>query len=139
MVLWPEVQINLSWEDKKLESGQKMERWYFVTLLAQILHQIDGAYWHEWDMFAVPGGMQGFLVFNGCAVGALLSGYRSVLLQKTTARVWAIACAVVGIATFCIHAAFAIAGRNEFVLPLSMLSIFTCGAAGVYLLGKTRG
>lgn len=42
-----------------------MERCYFATMLALIVHQIDAAYWHEWEMFAVPGGTQGFLVFNG--------------------------------------------------------------------------
>lgn len=116
-----------------------MERWYFVTLLALIVHQIDAAYWHEWDMFTVPGGIQGFLVFNGCAVGALLLGYRTVLLQQPTAKVWAKACAVLGVATFFIHAAFALAGHNEFVLPMSMLSIAACGAAGAYLLRKAHG
>lgn len=36
-----------------------MERWYLATLLALILHQIDAAFWHEWDMFSVPGGIKG--------------------------------------------------------------------------------
>lgn len=94
---------------------------------------------HIGDMFAVPGGIQGFLVFNACVVGALLFGYRIVLLQQPTAKIWAKACAILGIATFFIHAAFALAGRNEFVLPLSMLSIIACGAAGACLLGKANG
>ena len=59
-----------------------MERWYLATLLALILHQIDAAFWHEWDMFSVPGGIQGFLVFNLAAVGALLRGYRQVALAS---------------------------------------------------------
>jgi len=29
-----------------------------------ILHQIDAAYWKEWEMFYVSGGIQVFLVFN---------------------------------------------------------------------------
>ena len=39
-----------------------MERSYFVTMLALILHQIDAAYWQEWEMFFLPGGVQGFAV-----------------------------------------------------------------------------
>ena len=37
-----------------------MGRWYTATLLSLIVHQIDAAYWHAWEMFDVPGGIQGF-------------------------------------------------------------------------------
>jgi hypothetical protein len=124
---------------EKKEDGQKLERCYFATMLALIVHQIDAAYWNEWEMFAVPGGIQGFLVFNGCAVGAILWGYRSVLLQRRAAKMWSKACAVLGLGTFIIHAAFALAGRHEFALPLSMLSIVACGVCGAYLLSKANG
>ncbi|WP_373889601.1 DUF6713 family protein [Massilia sp. MB5] len=115
-----------------------MDRWYFATLLALIVHQIDAAYWHEWDMFGVPGGIQGFLVFNGCAVGALLWGYRSVLLQRPSARIWSKVCGMVGLGTLAIHAAFAFTGRHEFALPLSIFSIVASGALGLFLLTKTK-
>ena len=54
--------------------------WYAVTMLLLVVHQIDAAYWQEWAMFGVPGGVQGFLVFNALAVGVLILGYREVLL-----------------------------------------------------------
>ena len=41
-----------------------MERSYLMTMTALIIHQIDAAYWKEWEMFFIPGGIQGFLVFN---------------------------------------------------------------------------
>ncbi|HDS1674650.1 TPA: DUF6713 family protein [Stenotrophomonas maltophilia] len=111
-----------------------MERWYLATLVALILHQIDAAFWHEWDMFRVPGGIQGFLVFNLVAVGALLHGYRQVALAKPSARAYARLCGIVGAGTAAIHFAFAAAGREEFHLPLSIAALAACLIAGVGLL-----
>lgn len=51
----------------------RMERSYLSTLLALILHQIDAAFWREWEMFLLPGGVQGFLVFNLIAVASCWS------------------------------------------------------------------
>ncbi|MBD7923394.1 DUF6713 family protein [Xanthomonas bonasiae] len=111
-----------------------MERLYFATALSLILHQIDAAFWQEWKMFAVPGGIQGFLAFNAVAVGALLCGYRSVLLRGRHARAWALACGGLGVTTFILHAGFALADRKEFSLPLSVLAILACLAFGAALL-----
>lgn len=69
-----------------------MERWYLATLLALILHQIDAVFWQEWAMFHAPGGIQGFLLFNLFAVGAVLWGYRQIVLGTSTARSYALAC-----------------------------------------------
>ncbi|HDS0948670.1 TPA: hypothetical protein QDZ34_000926 [Stenotrophomonas maltophilia] len=115
-----------------------MERWYLATLLALILHQIDAAFWHEWDMFRVPGGIQGFLIFNLAAVGALLHGYSQVVLAKPSARAYALFCGVVGAGTAAIHVAFAAAGRDEFRLPLSIAALAACLIAGSGLLLASR-
>ncbi len=115
-----------------------MERWYLATLPALILHQIDAAFWHEWGMFRVPGGIQGFLVFNLAAVGVLLHGYHQVALPKPSARAYARLCGVTGVGTAAIHVAFAIAGREEFHLPLSIAALAACLIAGAGLLLSSR-
>lgn len=111
-----------------------MDRLYSATALALILHQIDAAFWHEWEMFAVPGGIQGFLVFNAVAVGALLHGYRSVLLNARHAKAWALCCGGLGVITFLVHAGFALWGHKNFSLPLSVITILACLAFGAALL-----
>ena len=103
-----------------------------------ILHQIYAAFWHEWDMFRVPGGVQGFLVFNLVAVGALLHGYRQVVLAMPSARAYARLCGIVGVGTAAIHVAFATAGREEFHFPLSIAALAACLVAGVGLLLSSR-
>lgn len=115
-----------------------MERWYLATLLALIVHQIDAAFWQEWALFGVPGGIQGFLVFNLIAVGALLHGYRQVVLAKPSARAYARLCGATGAGTAMIHVGFAAAGRDEFLLPLSIATLAACLVAGVGLLVQSR-
>lgn len=115
-----------------------MERWYLATLLALLLHQIDAAYWQEWQMFHVPGGIQGFLLFNLIAVGALLHGYRQVVLGHPAARGYALLCGALGVGTAAIHIGFAAAGRDEFHLPLSLAVLLACLIAGGGLLLQRR-
>ena len=115
-----------------------MPRSYFWTMLFLILHQIDAAYWKEWEMFHVPGGIQGFLVFNLAAITLVLVGYRHVLLATARAPLYAGVCAALGVGTFLIHAGFALAGLEQFHLPLSMAIIVLCLASAVWLLRDLR-
>ncbi|MED5615201.1 DUF6713 family protein [Janthinobacterium sp. P210005] len=115
-----------------------MPRSYFWTMLFLILHQIDAAYWKEWEMFHVPGGVQGFLVFNLAAIVLVLAGYRHVLLNTRQAPRYAGICAALGAGTFLIHAGFALAGQEQFHLPLSVAIIVLCLACAVWLLRDLR-
>jgi hypothetical protein len=37
---------------------------YLVNATILITHQIDAAYWHEWELFKMPGGIQLNLLLN---------------------------------------------------------------------------
>lgn len=103
-----------------------MQRSYFSTLCLLVLHQIDAAYWREWEMFHLPGGIQGYLFFNLLAIPVLLLGYTKVLQHGDKAVLFASICAALGALTFLIHAGFALAGFSQFHLPLSMALILLC-------------
>lgn len=103
-----------------------MQRSYFSTLCLLVLHQIDAAYWREWEMFHLPGGVQGYLAFNMLAIPILLLGYTQVVLRSAKASLFASLCAALGALTFLIHAGFALAGFSQFHLPLSMALILLC-------------
>ena len=115
-----------------------MPRSYFWTMLSLILHQVDAAYWREWEMFHVPGGIQGFLVVNLAAIAVVLVGYRHVLLATPRAPLYAGVCAALGVGTCLIHAGFALAGQEQFHLPLSVLIIVLCLVSAVWLLCDLR-
>ena len=115
-----------------------MPRSYFWTMLFLILHQLDAAYWKEWEMFHLPGGVQGFLVFNLAAIAVVLAGYRHVLLATARATLYAGVCAALGVGTCLIHAGFALAGLEQFHLPLSVAIIVLCLASAAWLLRDLR-
>ena len=37
---------------------------YLANALTLIVHEIDSAYWKEWDLFRLPGGEAGFLLLH---------------------------------------------------------------------------
>ncbi len=46
----------------KLESVHRSL--YLANATVLITHQIDAAFWHEWELFVLPGGIQLFLLLN---------------------------------------------------------------------------
>lgn len=115
-----------------------MQRSYFSTLCLLVLHQIDAAYWREWEMFHLPGGIQAYLAFNLLAIPVLLLGYTQVLLRGDQTLLFASLCAGLGALTFLIHAGFALAGFSQFQLPLSMALILLCLASALWQLFEIR-
>ena len=47
---------------------------YVGNIALLTTHQADAAYWHEWDVFGVPGGISFFLAFNFGAVALVAAG-----------------------------------------------------------------
>src|SRR5512146_2873166 len=43
---------------------RRLEALYASAFLLLIVHEIDSAYWHEWNLFGIPGGIQAFLLAN---------------------------------------------------------------------------
>ena len=111
-----------------------MERSYLTTLCFLTFHQIDAAYWQEWDMFYLPGGIQLYLVFNIIIIPILLAGYKSVIVGSDSAYKYAYLCAGLGILTFMIHGAFLLLGHDQFTLPLSLLLIGGCLVSAIWQL-----
>jgi hypothetical protein len=114
-----------------------MERSYLMTMCLLIFHQIDAAYWKEWEMFYLPGGVQGFLLFNIVLIPIVLLGYRSVIAHEQKARNYSYFCAGLGITTFIIHLVFIILDYEQFTLPLSMFVIASCLISSLYQIKQT--
>lgn len=115
-----------------------MERSYFATMSLLILHQIDAAFWREWEMFYLPGGVQGYLVFNALIIPFVLLGYKHLVQSSDKAIIFATACASLGLLTFLIHSGFALAGFKQFHLPLSPAIILLCLASSIWQFVEIR-
>jgi hypothetical protein len=102
-------------------SDPRLRRWLcLLNVTVLITHQIDAAYWHEWEMFRIPGGNQVNLLLNLPIVVFVLHAYARVDRGGTDADAWTIVVASLGALTVMLHAAFFAAGHHESVQPVSI-------------------
>ncbi len=95
-------------------------RLYVGNLALLATHQADAAYWQEWDVFGLPGGLVFFLLFNVGAVALLAFGLVRVAEGAPSARGFAVLCAAVGLLTCALHAIFLRLDRTAFWTPASL-------------------
>ncbi len=94
-----------------------------LNLALLITHQIDAAYWHEWDMFALPGGIQFFNSLNLLIFLVALGCFVPVIQRKPHGFCLSLMIAATGALVLPIHASFALAAFTQFHLPLSIFVI----------------
>ncbi len=108
-----------------------LDRIYVLTLTLLVTHQIDAAYWHEWEMFLLPGGIQFFDLFNLGIIPILLIGYKAVILRTSRGYYYSWLLAGLGILTALIHSGFYLHGYRQFTLLVSALIIVLCAVSGI--------
>lgn len=94
-----------------------------LNLSLVMAHQTDAAYWREWEMFGLPGGIQFFTFFNWIAFMFLLWLFAELVSRKRTALRASFLIAALSMIILPIHAAFAIAGFTQFHVPVSIVII----------------
>lgn len=94
-----------------------------LNLAIIITHQIDAAYWHEWDMFMMPGGVQLFNVLNLLIFLVLLPCYAAAMARRKAGFAGSLIIAGGSSLIFLFHSGFALAGFTQFHLPVSVMLI----------------
>ena len=92
---------------------------YLVNAISLIVHEIDSAYWKEWELFKLPGGIGGFLLLHFPLLFLVLYGLVSVERQSIWGLVISLMISAGGVFAFCIHTVFIRKGRHEFDTPIS--------------------
>jgi hypothetical protein len=54
---------------------------YAVNAVLLIVHEIDSAYWKEWELFHLPGGISGFLALHIPLILVVFYGFSRVVLE----------------------------------------------------------
>ncbi|MFA5996052.1 MAG: DUF6713 family protein [Patescibacteria group bacterium] len=88
-----------------------------ATLL--IIHEIDSAYWKEWELFKLPGGITGFLLLHIPLVGFILYGTVCIALNQSLGLYLSLALSGGGIFAFGIHNYFMSKGHRQFTTRTS--------------------
>lgn len=110
-----------------------LERLYAVNAALLVLHEIDSAYWREWEVLGLPGGEAGFLAVHLPLLLALLWGHAQILARRR-AGVWAsLALASAGLAAFAIHAALLLRGGAAFWAAASIALLAATAAVSTGL------
>lgn len=100
-----------------------LDRVAALNLSLVMAHQADAAYWREWEMFGLPGGIQFFTLFNLAAFMLLLWLFAAVVSRRRTGLRGSFVIAALSGVVLPIHAGFALAGFEQFHLPVSIAVI----------------
>jgi hypothetical protein len=87
---------------------------YLANAAVLITHEIDSAFWREWELLHLPGGIQGFLLLNLALVLIILYGLRALILQTPASQVLAWLLTVGGLFATTLHGLFLWIGDPSF-------------------------
>ncbi len=104
---------------------------YFCNAILLIMHEIDSAYWKEWELFHLPGGIEGFLLLHIPLLAAILYGLVEVRALSAAGIVISFILGLGGVFAFAIHTWFIRRGRSEFKTPMSLGILFAMLAVSV--------
>lgn len=93
---------------------------YLFNSVLLINHEIDSAYWKEWVLFKLPGGITGFLVIHFPLLFLVLYGLILVFQHSVAGLIFSLSLSLTGMFAFAIHLFFIKKGRNEFRVPMSL-------------------
>lgn len=103
-----------------MKHGSSHVSLYLVTTALLVTHEIDSAYWKEWNLFGLPGANQGFLAINFVLVGIALLGFKWLVEGKIIGRFLSFVLALAGLFAVGAHAYFIYLGHMEFREPASI-------------------
>ena len=92
---------------------------YLINSVLLINHEIDSAYWKEWKLFSLPGGITGFLIVHFPLLFLVLYGLVLVYQGTFAGLILSLILSLGGLFAFFIHTYFLRQGRHEFNAPIS--------------------
>ena len=93
---------------------------YLANASVLLTHQIDAAYWHEWELFGLPGGAPLFVLTNVPMVFLVVWGAYALALGRTAGIVMSWALVASGVIAFGLHGFFLVRGYPAFDAPVSL-------------------
>lgn len=97
---------------------------YLVNAVLLINHEIDSAYWREWELFRLPGGIAGFLTIHFPLLFAVLYGLVEVYKGSWAGLMFSLVLSLSGVFAFSIHTFFIRRGKPQFNAPVSLFILW---------------
>ena len=93
---------------------------YLLNLSLLITHEIDSAFWKEWELFGLPGGIQLFLILNFVLVIVFIYGLPYVVRQQPQGNIFSWLLIAAGFIAVVLHGFFLVSGYQQFNEPVSL-------------------
>jgi hypothetical protein len=87
---------------------------YVINSVLLIDHEIDSAYWREWELFRLPGGITGFLILHIPLLFVILWGLVLIAERSYWGSIFSLLLCAGGLFAFVAHTYFLRKGRPEF-------------------------
>lgn len=97
---------------------------YILNLTLLICHEIESAYWQEWKLFKLPGGITGFVLLHIPLLLLLLWGIVQINEHSKIGIILSLILALAGIFAFAIHTYFIKIGKEGFNLKISITLLY---------------
>ena len=94
---------------------------YLLNASVLLTHEIDAAYWHEWQLFGIAGGIQLFLILNLAVVFIVLYGLKALAQGCAAGIVFSWVLVAGGWLAGIVHTYLIVSGDAAFRLPMSVL------------------
>jgi hypothetical protein len=92
---------------------------YLFTFVFLTIHEMDSAYWKEWELFKLPFGQSGFLVLHIPLLFIGISGLFLIYEHLIAGYIIAGLTGIIGIGCFIIHQTLIKKGNEEFTTTIS--------------------
>ncbi len=93
---------------------------YLINAVLIIVHEIDSAYWKEWELFKLPGKINFFLFLHLFLVFVILLGIVLFSQNVLWGLILSLILSIAGIFAFSIHSWFIYKGHTQFKTPVSL-------------------
>jgi hypothetical protein len=98
---------------------------YLINAVLIIDHEIESAYWKEWEMFKLPGKITGFVIIHFPILILIILGSTLIYTQNVLGYIMSILLSLGGLFAFSAHTYFIKKGRPEFKLPISKFMLIS--------------
>ncbi|WP_332853732.1 DUF6713 family protein [Duganella sp. S19_KUP01_CR8] len=122
-----------------MQLSQRMQAVFLMNAAVLITHQIDAAYWHEWELFHLPGGNQLNLLLNLPIIALVLYAQGQVRANSSLAQRCYQLMIFLGFLTVAIHSAFFAFGAEAFMQPMSIALLAATAILSIGQLLLLRG
>lgn len=110
---------------------------YLINSILLINHEIDSAYWKEWELFKLPGGINGFLIIHFPLLFLVLYGLVLVNRGIFAGLIFSLILSIGGLFAFGIHSYFIKKGHRQFTTIISRLILTATMITSIFQGGLT--